>query len=192
MTFNEAVLELIKRYNRNKKVIGIVLTGSAGRGDYDKYSDIDCVVFVKNKNIFLKEGKIPFFEFVLDIRKSCLSHIKKSIWSNDMYYAYLKGNIIYDSKNLIDPLFRKKRREWLNQIKKRLSLSLVNLSVIFSFEDNWKGLCTTTHLEKYKRRKDYLSAQRLITKAFEQSMEIIFLLNKEPFPDDKNKISKIF
>ena len=71
---------------------------------------------------------------------------------------------------------------------KRLQLALVELSVIYEFSDNWKGLKTVTHYHKFLDRNDYISAHRILNIGFEIILDILYLIINSPIPDIKNKI----
>lgn len=167
-------------------VVGIILTGSAGRGDFDQYSDIDNVVVVKGKHS-VKEGKFVRGEFLFDTRVVTISELEKA-WSDDMYFAYLNSSIIYDSEGLIKNIFKSSAGIWKSLASKKISISLVELSTIYEFKDNWKSLKTKTHYQKFIERKDYLSAHRLLNLGFEIVLNTLYLSNLKPVPDSKNKI----
>lgn len=175
-----------ERVSKQATVVGIVLTGSAGRGDFDQYSDIDNVVIV-NGEYNIKEGKFVEGRFLFDTRVVTLNELEAD-WSDDMYFAYLNSSIVYDSGSLIKNIFNVKANMWKSFILKKISISLVELSTIYEFKDNWKSLKTKTHYQKFIERKDYLSAHRLLNIGFEIILDILYLSNLKPIPDKKNKV----
>ena len=184
--FNIEVAKYIERISNQVTVRGIVLTGSAGRGDYDRYSDIDNVVFVVGVHT-IKEGKFVQGGFTFDTRIVQVDKIEGR-WSDDMYFAYLNSSIVYDKGGIIRKLFDLKAKDWSKLVVKKLSLSLVNLSVIYEFKDDWKFLRASTHYQKFLDRRDYLSAHRLLNSGFEIVLDIFYLINSVPIPDSKNKL----
>lgn len=186
-TFLQAVETYVKSISGQESVIAVVLTGSAGRGDFDQYSDIDNVVFVNGEHK-VREGKFVLNGFLFDTRIVDINKIMKSEWSDYMYFAYINAKIVYDPRNIITDLICEKKRCWDLLIEHEISLSLVNLSVIYTFEDNWKGLKTETHYNKFLKRKDYLSAHRLLNAGFEIILDICYLTQRESVPDYKNKM----
>lgn len=187
-SFSEAVKIYLDQIIRtNNAVVGVALTGSAGRNDVDQYSDIDNVVFVDGAHK-IKEGKFIFHELLFDTRIANINKIARSDWTDDMYSAYFNSYIIYDPNNIVKNLISEKRIQWESIVNRKLALSLVNLSIIYKFDDNWKALKTDTHYDKFLKRKDYISLHRLLTSGFEIILDIFYLMNKTPVPDMKNKI----
>jgi predicted nucleotidyltransferase len=184
--FNIEIQKYIEKISNRTTVVGIVLTGSAGRGDFDKYSDIDNVVVVSGENK-VKEGKFINGDFLFDTRIVDLNKIKAK-WSNDMYFAYLTSNIVYDPGNILKKIFVSKEKDWKRLIVKRISFYLVDLSVIYEFKDNWKCLQSTTHYQKFLKRGDYISAHKILNSGFEIILNMFYLINDTPVPDSKNKI----
>lgn len=181
--FKNHLGELVK----NESVLGVAITGSFSRNDNDEYSDIDYVVFA-NKNVKkIKEGKFFYNTILFDSRIINTLHLEKDTWSRDMYFAYLNCNIIYDKGGIIKKMLNKKRLQWENSRIKEISLTLVNLSVIIKFSDNWKGLYADSHYLKFIKRKDYISAHRVLNLGLELILDLLYLINKTPIPDVKNK-----
>lgn len=170
-------------------IIAIILTGSAGRGDFDKFSDIDNVVIVSDNYHLnkIKEGKFDYYGYLFDTRIISLSNFKKN-WSEDEYFAYLNGKLVFDRKDCANKIILSKRQKWDSELPKKISMKLVELSVIFDFKDNWRGLKTITHFDKFIQRHDYISAARLLNFGQEDILDIIYLVNDVPVPDYKNKI----
>lgn len=183
--FKKYLKELIK----NEFVLGVAITGSYGRNDSDQYSDIDYVVFIDNKSYEAKitEGKFFYDKILFDSRIVDLESLKKEDWSCDMYFSYLNGNIIYDKSRIVKKILGEKMSQWEKNIAREISMTLVNLSVIFRFSDNWRGLNADSHYFKFIKRKDYTSAHRVLNLGFELILDLLYLINKKPIPDAKNK-----
>jgi len=192
-SFDLAVTSYVNELVQKRAVEAVVLTGSAGRDDYDEFSDIDNVVIVNDsfssKSIFdIKEGKFLRDNFLFDTR-ILTSKSFAGPWSDDMFFTYLKSaKIVADQNKTVKKTIDIKTEDWLKVSNHKLFLSLVNLSVIFEFDDNWKNLKTTTHYQKYLERKDIISANRLLNIAFENVIDIIYFMNQSPVPDSKNKL----
>jgi|SRR2546429_2994066 len=184
--------ELIKSYvsdvTKEKNVAAIALTGSAGRGDYDQHSDVDVVVFLTGPSRSVKDGKFIFNELLFDVRISDLGCLKKADWSQDMFFAYLTSRVAYDRDGEIGKLIESKKSLWREKVTSLLCISLVNLSVIFEFDDNWRGLKAHTHYQKFIRRGDIKSAHQLLNRGFDLILDCVYLLNRSPIPDYKNKV----
>ncbi len=184
--FGLEVEKYSEEVSKQTNVVGIILTGSAGRRDFDQYSDIDNVVVVKGKHS-VKEGKFVRGEFLFDTRVVTINELGVD-WSDDMYFAYLNSSIVDDSEGLIKNIFKARAGMWKSLVSKKISISLVELSTIYEFKDNWKSLKTKTHYKKFIERKDYLSAHRLLNLGFEIILNTLYLSNLKPVPDNKNKI----
>lgn len=172
----------------NKNVMGAVLTGSAGRGDRDEYSDVDIVIFVRDKKIAEQEGKFNFYDQAFDVRICELESMKQRTWTSDMDFAYFNATAIYDPEGLVQRLIEDKKKEWISSVSSKIILHLVQLSVILEFKDDWKNLKADTHCQKFLSRKDYPSAHRTLNLGFEFVLDLYYLIKNEPPPDYKNKL----
>jgi predicted nucleotidyltransferase len=182
-------MKYLGQLSQNKAVLGVALTGSYGRNSSDEYSDIDYVIFVDKKlNVSeIKEGKFFYDKILFDSRIVEVEYLEKSSWSRDMYFAYLNCDVVYDKSKIISGILDKKRVQWEDCLTKEISLELVKLSVIFSFSDNWRGLKSDSHYFKFLKRKDFISTHRVLNVGFELILDLLYLLNKKPIPDIKNK-----
>lgn len=171
-----------------KEVVGVVLTGSAGRGDMDAYSDVDIVVFVDKRDAGIQEGKFGFNGWLLDVRVSIFDISQTTTWSLDENFAYLNARIIHDPNGQVARLLQTKRQDWIATIPQRIILLIVQLSVILEFKDNWRGLKADTHYLKFMSRNDWLSAHRTLNLGFDIILDLLYLLKECPVPDYKNKI----
>lgn len=178
----------LDKLTKDDSVLGVALTGSCGRYDNDKYSDIDYVIFVKEGKGDIKEGKFFLNDMLFDSRIVELKFFAENHWSRDMYFAYLNCRLVYDKNREIERILNKKRQQWKKERIKEISLTLVNMSVIFRFSDNWKELNADSHYLKFLRRKDYISAHRVLNLGYELILDLFYLLNNKTIPDSKNKI----
>ena len=105
------------------EVIGIYLSGSLAKENYDKYSDIDIHVVVKkdSRDTFINNkferpkrwGEILFYEKVNPRRPVAVVHFKSFIKVDTWFHSleeikptiWLSGSrVLYDPKNLIQPV----------------------------------------------------------------------------------------
>lgn len=189
---NPSFKDYLDELTKNNIVLGVALTGSCGRDDNDKYSDIDYVIFVKERTEDIKEGKFFLNDMLFDSRITELRSLMGSHWSRDMFFAYLNCRLLYDKNGEIERILNEKRRQWEKEWIKEISLTLVNMSVIFRFSDNWKGLNADSHYLKFLRRKDYISAHRVLNLGYELILDSLYLLNNKAIPDFKNKIKLLY
>jgi predicted nucleotidyltransferase len=187
-SLKKSLSDYMAELSSNKNIIGAVLTGSAGREDGDAYSDVDIVVFVRDKSLPLREGKFKFDGQAFDVRICELETLKQMTWTSDMDFAYFNSTAIYDPEGLVQQLIKNKKDEWIASISSKIILHLVQLSVILEFNNDWKGLKADTHYQKFLSRQDYLSAHRTLNLGFEFVLDLYYLLKNEPPPDYKNKL----
>jgi predicted nucleotidyltransferase len=189
---------IFKKYfgelKRDESIIGIALTGSYAREDNDKYSDVDYIIFSNKRPMEakLREGKFLYEKIIFDSRVTELNSLKQSDWSRDMHFAYLNCKIIYDKDGSVRSFLDKKRYQWECGLTREISLTLVNMSVIFKFSDNWKGLNADSHYFKFLERDDIVSAHRVLNIGFELMLDLLYLINRRPIPDIKNKTRLLF
>jgi len=179
--------EYILSIKQISEVRSVILTGGSGRGDGDSFSDIDIVVVVSTIPQGLAEGKFRRDGELFDVRIALEQELLSSVWSQDMYYAYLNGKVAHDSSDFMASLIEAKRIEWRNSVPDQVIMDFVQLSVLLEIADNWKGLQAQTHLEKFKKRQDFVSAHRCLSLALEILIDLHFLIEKEVPPDSKNK-----
>ncbi|HCC23304.1 TPA: hypothetical protein DF272_03945 [Candidatus Falkowbacteria bacterium] len=171
----------------NTNCLGAILTGSYGRCDFDVLSDIDIVVIVKKTTKNIPHGKYYKDNKLFDVRIITLKQFLDE-WSCEMFFAFWDERIIYDRQKNLKQIIAIKKEYWKKEIVGKIINKFVALSVILEFSDDWRGLKTTTHLSKFLLRKDYFSAQQLLSYCFDSILDLVYLLNIEPYPDSKNKI----
>lgn len=181
------ISEYFDSYIKQSNVLAAALTGSAGRGDIDEYSDVDAVVFTESEDkAGLIEGKVEYQGFLFDIRISNIVSLRETEWSEDMYFAYLNSKMIYDRDNQVPRLIEEKRVVWEEKCKSYAILSIVNLSVIFDF-NGWRGLNAHSHYHKAIARGDMVSAHWILGNGLELILRTAYLLAHNPSPDQKNR-----
>ena len=186
----EIVSEYLKKYIDDDDTMGILLTGSVGRKENDVYSDIDWVRIVKNKN---NSGfKEEFKNILFDCRCENLNELMKLDWNMEQYYAYFNCYIYYDKNNSFLELINNKRHEWNDYVKKIIAIKLVECSVYISFPNEYFELKNNlTHFEKFVLRNDFYSSYNCLKIINSRLIDLCFLLNNQPIPDEKNKFRNI-
>jgi len=184
---NLVISEYFDSYIKQSNVLAVALTGSAGRGDIDEYSDVDAVVFTESEDkAGLIEGKVEYQGFLFDIRISNIVSLRETEWSEDMYFAYLNSKMIYDRDNQVPRLIEEKRVVWEEKCKSYAILSIVNLSVIFDF-NGWRGLSAHSHYHKAIAREDIVSAHWILGNGLELILKTVYFIAHNPPPDQKNR-----
>ncbi len=184
------ISEFLEILMKDKAVNAVIYTGSYSQGYSDEYSDVDLGVFLNGKTK-INEGKQVYKNIIFDLRFVDINILTSIEWSEDMYNAYVNSKIILDRSNEIRSLIKRKKIEWENTRLKKLKLGLVNLSVIYYFDDNWAGLKADSHFFKFIKRKDLISANRVLNNAFEIALDLAYLIEGRTIPDFKNKFSRL-
>src|SRR3989344_4646918 len=136
----KTIFKVIKEIKEDSAVEGIIITGGIATKSYDRHSDIDLVIIL-NKHSNLKEGKKFIYGLLFDIRTVHFDDISRQEWSENMYYAYFHGKILYDKWGDVKRLIQEKKRYWKSSVCfKGICLLLTSLSVIYFFHDNWRNL----------------------------------------------------
>ena len=116
-----AVAEEFASKFRRKGVVGIVFLGGIARGYFDKFSDIDLIVF-KRRGIRLRikhEDEIEYKVFKIDYEIVNYDDSAKSEWEMEKRWAFSNAKIFYDPEGKIRALLSKKvhlknkERKWI-------------------------------------------------------------------------------
>lgn len=164
---------------RRKGVVGIVFLGGIARGYFEKFSDIDIVIFKrKNTKLGMKtEEEIEHKGFLIDYEITNCEDKLKSDWGMEERWGFSTAKIFYDPEGKIKILIKRK----------------VHLR---SKEKKWMILEGMTQSEWYcnvmsrswVHRGDVLSAQHSINNALEELLKALFGLNNELLPAKKWQI----
>jgi len=126
-TITKEVIEILIEEKLIKETLGIYLTGSRSRGDYEEVSDVDILVITEKTNGSISEG-------VYSITLIDLDSLKKSLKENLIHYYPM----ILESKPLINKVLIEKFRKisinkenvlpFLESTKKILKIALKNIN----------------------------------------------------------------
>ncbi len=177
-TYLKIARDFVKRFERKKGVIGAALIGGSGRGNVDKYSDIDIAIFVKRgTDLGMKKEGETFVKLSgnrkvkIDWGIAEYESELKGTWSMEKRWAYSQCKIIYDPegkvKRLIDKklIFPEKEREWL---------------LMEGVEQaHYWGIAVP---EKLAYRGDMISAHYSINLGLAMLLQTLFALNKQFIP----------
>lgn len=183
----EIINSYFLKYINDENTIAILITGSCGRDENDYLSDIDWVRIVK-KNEGLSGFKEEYGNILFDCRCEEYNDIAKNEWYMDQYYAYLNCKIYYDKNDAFSNLLTIKKEDWKEYIKKLIAIKLVECSVYLKFpKNNLELYVPTTHYERFILRNDLDSAYNCLKIINLQLIDLCYLCNNQPIPDDKNK-----
>ena len=172
-------------------VVGIVFIGGLTRGFADRYSDVDIIVFLGEKDedlrkrirkIGLDEQKLSGLD--VDLEVHFLSDFRNRKWSEMERWDFSQAKIAFDPQGEIRRLFKKKmevpKHFWIKRI------------VVYGEYLKWyccppsEGVGTLA--ETWVDRGDMLSAHYCMNYALDLMVNVLFALNKEFLPPPKWKI----
>lgn len=161
---------------RRKGVVGIVFLGGIARGYFDKFSDIDIIVFKKRKaNLGMRlEDEIEYKGFKIDYEITNYEDSVRSEWETVKKWAFSAAKIFYDPEGKIRTLIDKKVR--LEDREKKWMIIEGMTQSAWHCND-----CS----ESWVYRNDIESAHRSINLALEYFMKAVFGLNNQLLPDEK-------
>lgn len=184
--------DYFSEYLKDSNTLAIVITGSYSRNINDMYSDIDWVLIVKKNKIGYSGFKETFENMEFDCRIEEFNNLDKGEWNMSQYFAYLNCKIYFDKNNIFEKLINKKKREWKIYLKKLISIRLVECSVFLRFPKEFSELVVKrTHYEKFSLRRDFYSSYNCLNIIQNQLIDLCYLANCMPIPDDKNKLRNI-
>jgi len=174
-----AVAEEFASKFRRKGVVGIVFLGGIARGYFDKFSDIDLIVFKRRRmRLGIKhEDEIEYKGFKIDYEIVNYDDSAKSEWEMEKRWAFSNAKIFYDPEGKIRALLSKKVH-LKNKERKWIIMEGITQSEWYCNEGS----------ESWIYRSDMMSANRSINIALEYLMKALFGLNNQLLPDEKWRI----
>jgi predicted nucleotidyltransferase len=166
-----------ERFKR-KGVVGIVFLGAIARGYFNKFSDIDIIIFRrKGEKIKPIEEEIIYKGFLIDYAVSTYEEQLEEDWSMEARWAFSRAKIFYDPKEKIKDLLNKKVPLKADE-KRWLMIEGMTQSEWYSNTDS----------KSWIYRSDILSAHYSINNALDELLKALFVLNNELIPSEKWKI----
>lgn len=169
-------------------ISGIVFSGGLVRGFADKYSDVDIIVLLNEKNQVLKrkiqkigKDEQKHSQVDVDLEVHFLEDFKKRKWNETARWDFSHSEIVYDPQGKLRNLFRKKLKVSKSFWTKR----------IITYGEYVKWYCCPpqhdvgTMTEAWVDRGDILSAHYCLNYALSLLVKILFALNKEFLPPPK-------
>ena len=170
--------EFASRFKR-EGVVGIVFLGGIARGYFDKFSDVDIIVF-KRRNVDLgmkTEYELKYKGFVIDYEIVNYEDFVESEWDIERRWAFSKVKIFYDPEGKIKALIDRKVC-LKDEEKKWLIIEGVTQS-------EW--YCNVVS-ESWIYRNDVVSAHYSIFIALDELVKALFMLNNRLLPGSKWRI----
>lgn len=171
-----AVAEEFASKFKQRGVVGIVFLGAIARGYFDRFSDIDIVIF-KRREARLgvkREGEVEYKGYVIDYEVVNYEDSLELEWNMERRWAFSTARIFYDPEGKVKALIDKKvclkreERKWM----------------IIEGMTQAEWYCNDVS-ESWVYRGDIVSAHYSINSALEHLMKALFGLNGELFPSEK-------
>lgn len=186
--FRKIAESLVTKIVTFKDVTGIVFIGGLVRGFTDKYSDVDMLVFLSEKDEHLRKRlrKIGSDEqershIDVDLEVHFIADFSKPKWSETSRWDFSHAKIVYDPQGKIRKLFKQRLRVPKNFWIKRI--------VIYSEYLKWYCCPPRENLETmvdaWVARGDIVSAHYYVNYGFDLMLSVLFALNKEFLPPQK-------
>lgn len=169
--------KVVRRYVDDGNVVGIMLIGSAARGTFDQYSDVDFWIVLKKRSDYSRQhltvNSIPvelLFDTVAEIKKY-FKEERASVRRNASL-IFSEGKILYKRGREIELLQRQAKRNL--KIKTRLTSNERTMHQ-YSLDDFF-----TKGLRAYKK-KDFISFHLYVTYIIANSLELFLKVHGEYF-----------
>ena len=174
-----AIAEEFASKFKREGVVGIVFLGGIARGYFDRFSDIDVIIF-KRRNVDLgvrNEYEFEYKGFLIDYEIVNYEDMVESEWDMEMRWSFSKVKIFYDPEGKIRSLIDKK--VYLRE-EERKWLIIEGVT-----QSDW--YCNVVS-ELWIYRNDPISAHYSIYYALEELVKAIFMLNNELLPASKWRV----
>jgi predicted nucleotidyltransferase len=186
--FRKMAESLVTKIVAFKGVTGVVFIGGLVRGFADKYSDVDMLVFLSEKDEDLRKRlrKIGVDEqkrsnVDIDLEVHFFEDFSKPKWSEMSRWDFSHAKIVYDSEGKIRKLFKQRLRVPKSFWIKR--------AVIYSEYLKWYCCppkeSSETMVDAWIARGDMVSAQYCVNYGLDLMLNLLFALNKEFLPPQK-------
>jgi len=145
--------KIIEKYSKDQNVLGILLFGSAARGKFDEFSDIDILILLTEKPEFARENFIIdgtradiILHPISDVR--CYLRLEKFQVHRNFTHMIAHGKIIYEKTKDLEKIIQLSKKN-LNMKTKYSSDEI--LMHLYSIDDFFGGV------QRAVKRKDIIS-----------------------------------
>lgn len=178
--------EYIKPLVKNKNIVGIILLA---KPDMDENDDIDICVFA-DKNISVAKGEKIFRGYDIDTSIISYSYSEKMHWSQEMRAGFKNHIALYDTRNRIRKLLKKKL---VFPVWEQKTMIISNL-----FHLTWMGIYDNHKWKDYKipryphdtwlKRYGTDAEESIINYGTDLLLNMLYAYNKEFIPDERSKL----
>lgn len=164
--------DVVKQYKKDKNVLGILLFGSAARGKFDKYSDVDIYILLRKKGKFSRSNFVKNnlrVDIILDSMQEAKNYLKedKNNVRRNTSHMLAHGEILFQRGNVLNQIQRIAKANLLLKTKYKESEILMHK---YSIDDFWG------EVQRDIKNKDYLAfgldSQLLINNILESFLKI--------------------
>jgi len=130
---------IIKKYRRDKNVLGIMLFGSAAREKFDKYSDIDIYILLRKKGKYSRYNFVKNkyrIDIILDTIKEANLYLKEDRYNVKRNTSHMlsHGQILYQRAKDIEKVQKIAKKNLKRKTKYTKSEILMHK---YSIDDFW-------------------------------------------------------
>ncbi len=152
-SIQKITLEIKNKYKRDKNVLGVMLFGSAARGGFDKYSDVDIYVLLRGKRKFSRENFVKNgirIDVILDSLKDVNFYLKRDRENIRRHTSHMLafGKIIYQKGNYLTHIQLIAKKNLASKTKFTKEEVLMHK---YSIDDFWG------EVQRDLKKKDYFS-----------------------------------
>jgi len=187
-TFRGIARNLASKISSHKGVAGIAFIGGLVRGFADRFSDVDIVVLLAERDEHLRKQLYDLSASTqrrlgidIDLEAHFLEDFKKQKWDEFDRWEFSKAEIVYDPERVIKRVFEQKLRLPEGFWTTRVAVCAEHLKWYCCPPRDDVG----TIAESWVKRGDLLSAHHCLTYGADLIVRIMFALNKEHLPAPK-------
>jgi len=189
--FRQIAKGLVSKIVLHEDVVGIIFLGGLVRGFADRFSDVDIIAILKEKNehlqnkicnMGLKEKRRTTID--IDLEVHCLEDFKKWKWDETDRWDFSNAKIVHDPLGEINRVFETKLKVHEEFWIKRMVVSAEYMKWYCCPPTDNLGTIVQTWVE----RGDLLAAHHQLNYAVELLMKVIFALNRKFLPPPKWRI----
>jgi len=187
-TFRRIARNLTSKISSYKGVAGIVFIGGLVRGFADKFSDVDIVVLLTERDEHLRKQLYDLSTSTqerlgidIDLEAHFLEDFKKQKWDEFDRWEFSRAEIVYDPEGVVKGVFEEKLRLPDDFWTKRVAACAEHLKWYCCPPRDDVG----TIAESWVERGDLLSAHYCLNYGVDMIVRLMFALNKEHLPAPK-------
>jgi len=187
-TFRQIARNLASKISAHKGIAGIAFIGGLVRGFADKFSDVDIVVLLTERDEHLRKQLYDLSASTqrrlgidIDLEAHFLEDFKKQKWDEFDRWEFSRAEIVHDPEGVVKRVFEEKLRLPNDFWTKRVAVCAEHLKWYCCPPRDDVG----TIAESWVERGDLLSAHHCLNYGVNLIVRTIFALNKKHLPAPK-------